>query len=78
MTQAKSIKNKTTNGQRPEAATPCHVTVPMTPARARVIQSKTMKKTGTVRASDFAARAQSGAAHNVTNDILQGSELIWR
>ena len=77
MTQAKSNKNKTPNGQRPKAAAPRRVKVPMTPARAQVIQSKTMKKTGTVKADDFAARAQSGAAHNVNNDLLQGIEPIW-
>lgn len=44
--------------------------VAMTPARASVIQSHTMKTTGTVTASDFAARATSAAARNVNVGIV--------
>lgn len=42
---------------------------PMTPTRASVIQSGTMKTTGTVKAGSFPARAQSAAAHNVNAGI---------
>lgn len=77
MTQAKSNKNSTPKGQRPTATAPRPVKVPMTPARAQVIQSHAaMKKTGTVKANDFAARTQSGADHNVNKGIVPRIDRI--